>query len=116
VLREVAARLRDHVRDADLVARYGGEEFVVVLPSCDLPSALQSAERVRKALAASPIALTDGGTVEITASFGVSAYQASAPASSGGLLLEADRALYEAKAGGRNTVRAGAPFPTAAPR
>jgi diguanylate cyclase (GGDEF)-like protein len=105
VLQEVAARIRGQVRDADLVARYGGEEFVVVLPASDLASAVASAERVRQALAGSPIALSSGTSVEVRASIGVSSYQSSAPASPGALLLEADRGLYEAKDAGRNAVR-----------
>ena len=105
VLRAVAQRMRAHLRDADLLARFGGEEFVVVLPSTPLEGAVQSAERVREALAARPIEAA-GQEIPVTASFGVSAYRADALMTPEWLIKEADLALYEAKRAGRNCVRA----------
>lgn len=105
VLRGVAQRLRTALRDADLLARFGGEEFVVVLPSTTLDGAVQSAERVREALASRPIEVA-GQSIPVTASFGVSAYRADALMTPEWLIKEADLALYEAKRAGRNCVRA----------
>jgi diguanylate cyclase (GGDEF)-like protein len=105
VLRGVAQRMRGALRDADLLARFGGEEFVVVLPSTPLEGAVQSAERVREALAARPIEVA-GQAIPVTASFGVSAYRADALMTPEWLIKEADLALYEAKRAGRNCVRA----------
>ena len=105
VLREVASLLKSLMRDADLVARYGGEEFVVVLPSTPIDGAFQSAERVRVALEARRI-LVDGHEIRVTASFGVGAYRADPLMTPDWLIKETDLALYEAKAAGRNLVRA----------
>ncbi len=105
VLRAVAARMRSVLRDADLLARFGGEEFVVVLPSTPLDGAVQSAERVREALASRPVEAA-GQAIPVTASFGVSAYRADALMTPEWLIKEADLALYEAKRAGRNCVRA----------
>ncbi|MEJ5222605.1 MAG: GGDEF domain-containing protein, partial [Tepidiforma sp.] len=105
VLRAVAARMKSVLRDADLLARFGGEEFVVVLPSTPLEGAIQSAERVREAIAARPIEAA-GQEIPVTASFGVSAYRADALMTPEWLIKEADLALYEAKRAGRNCVRA----------
>uniref|UniRef100_UPI002ADE203A GGDEF domain-containing protein n=1 Tax=Tepidiforma sp. TaxID=2682230 RepID=UPI002ADE203A len=105
VLKGVARRMRSVLRDADLLARFGGEEFVVVLPSTPLEGAIQSAERVREAIAGQPFEV-EGQQVSVTASFGVSAYRADALMTPEWLVKEADLALYEAKRAGRNCVRA----------
>ena len=108
VLVEVAYRLRKALRAFDLAYRVGGEEFLVVLPGADVPAATRLAEELRAAVAAEPAA-----GLWVTMSFGV--------AGSTGLGLEcerlldqADTALYEAKARGRDRVVA-APEPAAAP-
>jgi len=103
VLREVAARLRENVRASDVVGRYGGEEFLVVM-SAGLPDdAFAVAERLRRAIAATPVPIA-GGSLAVTASFGVAfAHPGMAPET---LLDAADAALYRAKAGGRNRVEA----------
>jgi two-component system, cell cycle response regulator len=104
VLRDVAGRIQRNVRGFDLVARYGGEEFVVVMPDTGLPVATMVAERLRNMVADKPVALGDGGgDVSVTVSIGI------AVAREGGdtaaqLLQRADKALYGAKASGRNCV------------
>ena len=101
LLREVCARIRATVRPTDGVYRYGGEEFCILLPETDLPAALDTAERVRAAVAATGFRIA-GGMLSVTASLGVAVtHVADVP----GLVGQADRALYEAKAGGRNQVR-----------
>lgn len=105
VLREGAAALRRVLRATDVLGRYGGEEFLVVLPSVDLDPARQAAERLRKALERSSIALPTREEVRISASFGVAASGELAERLNGDLLVSlADRRLYEAKAAGRNRV------------
>lgn len=97
VLRQVAAVLVEHARIIDVPARYGGEEFAVVLPSCDRDEALAVAERLRVAIAVSPM------SVAITVSVGVASFPRHG-AQSDTLIRAADDALYRAKDEGRNRV------------
>jgi diguanylate cyclase (GGDEF)-like protein len=102
VLRAFASVIREKVRDVDLPARYGGEEFTVLLPATGAEGGRQLAERLRVAAEELSISVGDGVTVRLTSSFGVSSFpeEKSAPA----LMRAADRALYRAKAAGKNTV------------
>jgi diguanylate cyclase (GGDEF)-like protein len=89
------------MRSADVLGRIGGEEFVVVLPDTDLQGAINSAERIRRAVEASAFpGLPAGRQVTVTAGVARSAPNES----SSNLLARADRALYDGKAAGRNTV------------
>jgi diguanylate cyclase (GGDEF)-like protein len=98
VLREVASTLRATLRTFDYIYRYGGEEFVILLPGTDEARALATAERVREAIvAAHPAGL------RVTLSLGVSVGDGRDGAFED-LLIAADRALYRAKAEGRNRV------------
>lgn len=99
LLREVAARLRDEAKDAEVVARLGGDEFAVLLGSGE-PALEAIAARLVEAISA-PYAL-DGITVEIGASIGIARFPDDA-ASPRDLLRAADLALYEAKANRRRT-------------
>jgi diguanylate cyclase (GGDEF)-like protein len=102
VLRAFAAAIRTNVRDVDLPARYGGEEFTVLLPATDADGGRQLAERLR--LAVEELSLDSGGagSVPVRSSFGVASYPAEPSASA--LMRAADRALYRAKAAGKNRV------------
>ncbi len=106
VLRTVAAALRDNVRDRDLAARYGGEEFSVVLPDTGLAGALVQARRLRAIIEATPVRQPGGEELHVTASLGVATLDAKSHTMVAQLLQDADAALYAAKHGGRNTVRA----------
>ncbi|MEM9301024.1 MAG: diguanylate cyclase [Pseudomonadota bacterium] len=79
-----------------LLARYGGEEFMVVLPAMTLAEARALAERLRAA--------TDAAAVGTTISIGVAASPAGDPRTADALIGAADRALYAAKAAGRNRI------------
>jgi len=103
VLRHVAQLLSEGVRNIDVCARYGGEEIAILLPQTSLLGAVELADRLRATIAARP-ARYAGGELPVTASFGVASYPIPVP-SSDGLFPAADRALYEAKASGRNCVR-----------
>ncbi|MGZ5118636.1 MAG: GGDEF domain-containing protein [Burkholderiales bacterium] len=103
ILVEAARRLSAPLRRVDALGRYGGEEFLIVLPRCDIASALQVAERVRCSVAAAPIC-TAVGDVEITVSLGVGVATKGQATSLDALLLGADQALYRAKSRGRNRV------------
>lgn len=102
VLAEIARRIRSGIRDCDDAGRYGGEEFLVLLNNCDAAHAHIAGERIRAAVAQTPIPST-AGPLEITVSVGITTYGPNPTA--GGELVEAcDRALYAAKANGRNRV------------
>jgi diguanylate cyclase (GGDEF)-like protein len=103
VLKDVAYLLRKHLRALDHVYRVGGEEFVAVLPGADLESAYEAAERLRTAIeAARPAGLT------VSISFGVVVATGAECKDFDTLYRRADAALYQAKQGGRNSVRVAA--------
>lgn len=102
VLAGTATTFREQLRQSDLVGRLGGEEFVVLLPHSDRAGGLQTAEKIRTALARQTFAL-GGEAVRVTASFGVSALDLSTR-NVDSLIERADAACYQAKAEGRNRV------------
>ncbi|MCI2393053.1 diguanylate cyclase [Aliiroseovarius sediminis] len=104
VLVEVARRLKEKLRDLDLLARYGGEEFLIALPGVTRLQAQAMAERLRRAVGDRPIGagvLPKG--IPVTISIGV-AVSGGLPGGTHELLQLADQALYRAKADGRNQV------------
>jgi diguanylate cyclase (GGDEF)-like protein len=101
-LAEVAAAFSQCMRASDIFGRIGGEEFAILLPHTDRRDALGVAERLRRALAGLPFE-PDGVARQLTASFGVSTLDI-ATTTIEGLLANADAALYQAKARGRNLV------------
>ncbi|MEK6284713.1 MAG: sensor domain-containing diguanylate cyclase [Acidobacteriota bacterium] len=96
----VASLMQTAVREVDVCARYGGEEFVVILPGCDRESAIEVAERLRESIASTSIQKLG----QVTASIGVATYPTGAK-NKEELVEMADRAMYLAKAAGRNRVR-----------
>lgn len=107
VLIEVAHRLRQNLREVDLVARHGGEEFLIVLPDTGRAEAARAAERLRRTIGDRPVLCPDNGPqVMVTASIGVVVAGETGPATEriGQLVNRADRALYVSKADGRNQV------------
>jgi two-component system cell cycle response regulator len=106
VLREIAERLRTHLRSADVVARYGGEEFMVVVAGAAAEEGRLVAERLRAAVAQDPIAAA-GRLLDVTLSIGVAGGPAGTAADA--LVAAADAALYRAKNAGRNRVEVAAP-------
>jgi diguanylate cyclase len=100
----VAQSLSGTLRASDFVGRQGGEEFLVLLPATDLGGAITAAENLRLAIAALDVL---GPAERVTASFGVAVLPEDG--SDGPTLLrQADRALYAAKANGRNRVETAA--------
>lgn len=103
VLQQLSQILRDTLRTVDVIGRIGGEEFVVLMPETDLPQALEVAERLREIVAATDVMANEGLVLHFTVSIGVVALKGK-DVNLDTLLNRADRALYQAKAGGRNKV------------
>lgn len=101
VIRSVAATVRRCVRDSDTLFRWGGEEFLVLLPDCDLEYANRVAEKVRAAIAGRKTVVGDA-EIAVTASLGVAELATGESAEE--LLRRTDRALYQAKTGGRDRI------------
>jgi diguanylate cyclase len=101
VLRRVASVVRCALRDIDGAFRYGGDEFAVVLPESVEASAVQVAERIRAAVAVQLFAWAPA--LRCTVSIGVA--EAMGEPGANAWIEQADRALYAAKAAGRNAVR-----------
>jgi diguanylate cyclase (GGDEF)-like protein len=99
VLQEVACRLRTELRAYDLAYRLGGEEFVILLLGGTPSATVATAEQLREAIAAKPIAGLD-----ITVSVGVASSAAGASFVWDDVFARADAALYQAKADGRDRV------------
>jgi diguanylate cyclase (GGDEF)-like protein len=102
VLRTVAEEVRRTIRATDMAARYGGDEFVVLLTRTDRAGALRVGDAVRERVEQAGERM-GFGPGEISVSIGVAEYDPAAPPD-GPLLEQADKALYLAKAAGRNTI------------
>jgi len=103
VLRRVADVMQDCVRDMDLLARYGGEEFVLLASQTELAGAVALAEKIRLAISEARFSVVDlegPKVLQITASFGVAPFRGDDKR----LFTDADRALYRAKAQGKDCV------------
>ncbi|HEX8629486.1 MAG TPA: diguanylate cyclase [Catenuloplanes sp.] len=114
VLCAVAERLAAVTGEGETVARYGGEEFVVVLPGCSAQQARERAEALRRHCAELPVEVNGAPALNVTVSAGVAGFRPGQTAAS--FIDAADRALYTAKALGRNRVEiAPIGFPAATP-
>jgi diguanylate cyclase (GGDEF)-like protein len=103
VLCAVADILRRELRQVDQLARYGGEEFAAILPETAESEAIAIANRIRQAIAARPLAISETEGAELTISIGLAIFPDDAN-SVEGLVEKADQSLYAAKAAGRNRV------------
>jgi diguanylate cyclase (GGDEF)-like protein len=103
-LRAVAGTIASHLRGgSDIVARFGGDEFLLLLANTAIAEALEIAERIRAAIEALELPTPGQPAQKVTVSIGVSAVMGR-QISIEMLIAEADRALYRAKAAGRNKV------------
>lgn len=112
-LREIARRVNAQVRGSDAAARFGGDEFVVLVPHVTPEQAAAFAERIRLAVAETPLEVAPGARVTATVSIGVAAIvpgedETDLERAAERLLADADAALYRAKERGRNRVEVAA--------
>ena len=98
--------LKQATRKLDIPCRYGGEEFVIILPSTDLLTGMQVAERLRARIEATPLH-ADGHEISLTASLGIDVYLGGRQESQEDFIKRVDALLYQAKDGGRNQVCSG---------
>ncbi len=99
-LMEIARLMKKYARGSDIVCRYGGEEFLLVLPGATLDFAAKRAEEIRQKCA-EIIIQHEGKDLKVTMSFGVATYPDHGKAAEE-IIIKADKALYRAKAQGRN--------------
>lgn len=104
---QTARILKDGVRKLDVPCRYGGEEFTVVLPSTNLLTSTQVAERLRSMIETTPL-FADSQEINLTASMGVNTYTSSDKNEAReAFIARTDELLYQAKESGRNKVCSG---------
>ncbi|MBI5678078.1 MAG: diguanylate cyclase [Planctomycetes bacterium] len=103
VLCKISHILRNNVRVCDTIGRYGGEEFSIILPESKLEDSVSLAERIRKEVEQYNFGDVNK-VIKCTASIGVSSYPCPDVKNLEDLINKADRALYNAKAEGRNRV------------
>ncbi len=103
LIRKVADTIRGALREYDMPARFGGDEFAILMPEASLDEASVVAERIRRAVELIELKAPDGSVLSATLSIGVALFPAHGGTAST-LLAAADRAVYQAKALGRNRV------------
>lgn len=106
VLRYTANLMKQHIAEHHCAARYGGEEMAVIMPNTPLNKAMEIAEKIRSSLAQHPLKHKDSkeSIGKVTLSIGVSGFKINDSTES--LIERADKAMYRAKANGRNQVMA----------
>jgi len=102
VLKKIGTLIANEKRAEDIAARYGGEEFIIILPETNKANTLIKAERIRQKIAELPLSF-NGRDFHVTASGGIASFPTD---SENGFKLVAcaDRAMYRAKAAGKNQV------------
>jgi two-component system cell cycle response regulator len=103
ILVKLANLLMESIRGIDIAARYGGEEFVLILPQVDVHSARQMAERLKQRVE-SYFANMEHQPLRITISQGIATIPHPRINSKADLIRAADKALYQAKRKGKNSV------------
>jgi diguanylate cyclase (GGDEF)-like protein len=104
VLMHVSTVFRKAIRNSDLIGRYGGEEFGIILRRCPAENGKIIAEKLRSSLANTPVKVRGGAELTPRVSIGVAAFTGSVERSAADVTADADRALYVAKASGRDRV------------
>jgi len=105
LLKMTVTCIQQSLRETDIFARYGGDEFIALLPQTKADGALEVAERIRKAVEATPLE-TRGKQVTVTVSIGIAIFPEHGEELSS-VMDHADRALYGSKKDGRNRISVG---------
>ncbi|MCP4340158.1 MAG: diguanylate cyclase [Desulfobulbaceae bacterium] len=104
ILNQLSVRLTRTIRDIDMWYRFSDGEFIVILPEADLQFAMATAQKIHEACAGCPF--SDGNhTTSIAISIGIASLRAHLPENPNKLIFMAEKALFEAKAGGSNRIR-----------
>ena len=103
LLRDLGALLAAEIRGGDIACRYGGEEFLLILSDTDLPSACERAEKLQQQVRNLQVRYRGETLRRITLSIGVAGFPRHGTSASQ-IVTAADRALYKAKAAGRDRV------------
>jgi diguanylate cyclase (GGDEF)-like protein len=106
VLKEISRKIRDYLRAGDVVARIGGEEFSIIFQNIDVDTAFYVLSRLRESVASSLISTTDGKSIMVTISAGVTE-KLENEGDIDLILSRADVALYKSKVAGRNKITIG---------
>jgi diguanylate cyclase (GGDEF)-like protein/PAS domain S-box-containing protein len=101
VITRVARNIRDRIRETDTLARFGGDEFAVLLPEAGLEQAQSVAQNIIDAIRGQPITIA-GRQINVTGSIGITTFGGREDVNGEQLLVEADVAMYAAKAAGRD--------------
>lgn len=105
MLKQIALALKRLLRTTDLLGRYGGDEFLVILTGTEKTGAMVAAERIKETIANKTFKLSERTSIHNTLSIGVTSYPENQAKTFRDLMVLADKALYQAKADGRNCVR-----------
>ena len=103
VLRVIAQCVSSHLRQHDVFARVGSEAFSILLPNCNLQSAEEKAEQLRRCISNTRVPLCERKSLVTTASFGVTQYHQSENEEL--FVSRADSAIIDAKYAGRNNTK-----------
>jgi diguanylate cyclase (GGDEF)-like protein len=103
ILNQLSARLTQAIRDIDTCYRSSGEEIIVILPGAGLQYAMETAQKIKETCSDRPY--NDGvNTASLTISIGIASLQAHQPDNPDQFIFMVEKALFEAKAGGRNRI------------
>lgn len=98
----LAATMQRTVRNTDVLARTGGDEFAIILPESDLEAAMLVSEKLLSAIRRKGTIMRNGSHAKVTTSIGITIFDADIQFTAGDLMVEADIAMYDAKAAGKN--------------
>ncbi len=104
MLKQIGGFLDKLLRNTDLLGRYGGDEFLIILTGTEQSGAIVAAERIRETIASKEFQLNNKSVIKTTLSIGATSYPANQAKNTKEFIHFADKALYQAKADGRNCV------------